>query len=230
MSFYTSVVRYGNSILYRGYNAHGKKIYKREKNFKPVFFTACPKETGWKSLDGLNIAPIEMDNMRHAKQWLEENSDVSGRKIFGSKNYIHQYISQRFPRDIDFKREFIDVGTFDIETEYEDGFPHPSEASQRILSITYKSSKSKLYHVWGYGDFDTEKSLIKPVRYYRCRDEASLLEKFLTFWADESHCPDVITGWNMRFFDVPYLVNRTAKILGVEAIKRFSPWGMVDYR
>ena len=230
MSFYTSVVRYGNSILYRGYNAHGKKIYKREKNFKPVFFTASQKETGWKSLDGLNIAPIEMDNMRHAKQWLEENSDVSGRKIFGSKNYIHQYISQRFPRDIDFKREFIDVGTFDIETEYEDGFPHPSEASQRILSITYKSSKSKLYHVWGYGDFDTEKSLIKPVRYYRCRDEASLLEKFLTFWADESHCPDVITGWNMRFFDVPYLVNRTAKILGVESIKRFSPWGMVDYR
>lgn len=230
MSFYTSVVRYGNSILYRGYNAHGKKIYKREKNFKPMFFTACQQETGWKSLDGLNIAPIEMDNMRHAKQWLEENSDVSGRKIFGSKNYIHQYISQRFPRDIDFKREFIDVGTFDIETEYEDGFPHPSEASQRILSITYKSSKSKLYHVWGYGDFDTEKSLIKPVRYYRCRDEASLLEKFLTFWADESHCPDVITGWNMRFFDVPYLVNRTAKILGVEAIKRFSPWGMVDYR
>jgi DNA polymerase elongation subunit (family B) len=230
MSFYTSVVRYGNSILYRGYNAHGKKIYKREKNFKPMFFTACQQETGWKSLDGLNIAPIEMDNMRHAKQWLEENSDVSGRKIFGSKNYIHQYISQRFPRDIDFKREFIDVGTFDIETEYEDGFPHPSEASQRILSITYKSSKSKLYHVWGYGDFDTEKSLIQPVRYYRCRDEASLLEKFLTFWADESHCPDVITGWNIRFFDVPYLVNRTAKILGVESIKRFSPWGMVDYR
>ena len=230
MSFYTSVVRYGNSILYRGYNEHGKKIYKREKNFKPMFFTACQQETGWKSLDGLNIAPIEMDNMRHAKQWLEENSDVSGRKIFGTKNYIHQYISQRFPRDIDFKREFIDVGTFDIETEYEDGFPHPGEASQRILSITYKSSKSKLYHVWGYGDFDTENSLIKPVRYYRCRDEASLLEKFLTFWADESHCPDVITGWNIRFFDVPYLVNRTAKILGVESIKRFSPWGMVDYR
>ena len=230
MSFYTSVVRYGNSLLYRGYNAHGKKIYKRETNFKPVFYTACQKETGWKSLDGQNIAPIEMDGMREAKAWLEANSDVSGRKIYGNKNYIQQYITQRFPRDIDFKREFIDVGTFDIETEYDDGFPHPSEASQRILSITYKSSKSKLYHVWGYGDFNTEKSLIQPVRYYRCRDEASLLEKFLKFWADESHCPDVITGWNIRFFDVPYLINRTAKILGIDAIKRFSPWGMVDYR
>ena len=230
MSFYTSVARYGNSILYRGYNAHGKKIYKRETQFKPVFYTQAQKETGWKSLDGANIAPIEMDNMREAKQWLEMNRDVSGRHIYGNKNYIQQYITQRFPRDIEFKREFIDVGTFDIETEYEDGFPHPSEASQRILSITYKSSKSKLYHVWGYGDFNTEKSLVQPVRFYRCRDEASLLEKFLTFWADESHCPDVITGWNIRFFDVPYLVNRTAKILGVEHIKRFSPWGMVDHR
>lgn len=230
MSFYTSVTRYGNAILYRGYNAHGKKIYKRDSQFKPVFYTQAQKETGWKSLDGVNIAPIEMDNMREAKQWLEMNRDVSGRLIYGNKNYIQQYITQRFPRDIQFKREFIDVGTFDIETEYDDGFPHPSEASQRILSITYKSSKSKLYHVWGYGDFDTQKSLIQPARYYRCRDEASLLEKFLKFWADEATCPDVITGWNIRFFDVPYLVNRTAKILGVEHIKRFSPWGMVDYR
>ncbi|MEK9696346.1 MAG: 3'-5' exonuclease, partial [Candidatus Poseidoniales archaeon] len=230
MSFYTSVTRYGNSILYRGYNAHGKKIYKRESQFKPVFYTQAQKETGWKSLDGVNIAPIEMDNMREAKQWLEMNREVSGRHVYGNKNYIQQYITQRFPRDIEFKREFIDVGTFDIETEYDDGFPHPSEASQRILSITYKSSKSKLYHVWGYGEFDTQKSLIQPVRYYRCRDEASLLEKFLKFWADEATCPDVITGWNIRFFDVPYLVNRTAKILGVEHIKRFSPWGMVDYR
>ena len=134
--------------MYRGYNAHGKKIYKRETNFKPVFYTACQKETGWKSLDGQNIAPIEMDGMREAKAWLEANSDVSGRKIYGNKNYIQQYITQRFPRDIDFKREFIDVGTFDIETEYDDGFPHPSEASQRILSITYKSSKSKWLHTF----------------------------------------------------------------------------------
>src|SRR6056300_1152687 len=162
MSFYTSVTRYGNAILYRGYNAHGKKIYKRDNPFKPVFYTQAQKETGWKSLDGVNIAPIEMDNMREAKQWLEMNRDVSGRHIYGNKNYIQQYITQRFPRDIEFRREFIDVGTFDIETEYEDGFPHPSEASQRILSITYKSSKSQLYHVWGYGDFDYENALIQP--------------------------------------------------------------------
>jgi DNA polymerase elongation subunit (family B) len=230
MSFYTSVVRYGNSILYRGYNATGQRVYRRDKDFKPVFYVQAQKETGWKSLDGRDVLPVQMDSMREAKEWLGMNEEVSGRYIFGNKNYLQQYITQKFPRDIEFKRELIDVGTIDIETEYEDGFPTPSEASQRILSITYKSSKDDTYRVWAYGDFDREKALIQPVAFYRCRDEASLLNKFLDFWGSESACPDVVTGWNIRFFDIPYLVNRTAKILGVESIKRFSPWGMVDYR
>ena len=230
MSFYTNVCRYGNTILYRGYNAHGKRIYKRDTDFKPVFYTESKAHSEWRSLDGRQIAPIEMDNMREAKNWLDSNRDVAGRKIFGNHKYLQQYITQRFPRDIEFRREFIDVGTFDIETEYDDGFPEPAEASQRILSITYKSSKSKLYHVWGYGDFKTENSLIQPVRYYRCRDEASLLTKFIEFWSDEDKTPDVITGWNIRFFDVPYLINRTAKVLSIDACKAFSPWRMVDHR
>ena len=170
MSFYTNICRYGNTILYRGYNQHGKRIYKRDTEFKPVFFTETKTPSEWTSLDGKRIAPIQMDSMRDAKQWLETNKDVAGRKIYGNAKYLQQYVTQRFPRDIQFKRECIDVGTFDIETEYDDGFPHPAEASQRILSITYKSSKSKLYHVWGYGDFDYENALIQPVRYYRCRD------------------------------------------------------------
>ena len=230
MSFYTNICRYGNTILYRGYNQHGKRIYKRDTEFKPVFFTETKTPSEWTSLDGKRIAPIQMDSMREAKQWLETNKDVAGRKIYGNNKYLQQYVTQRFPRDIEFKRECIDVGTFDIETEYDDGFPHPAEASQRILSITYKSSKSKLYHVWGYGDFDYENALIQPVRYYRCRDEASLLTKFLEFWSDPDKTPDVITGWNIRFFDVPYLINRTAKILSIDACKAFSPWRMVDHR
>jgi DNA polymerase elongation subunit (family B) len=230
MSFYTNVCRYGNTILYRGYNNHAKRIYKRDTEFKPVFFTETTKQSQWKSLDGRNIGPVIQPSMRDAKEWLERNKNVSGKKVFGNAKYLQQYITHKFPREIEFRREFIDVGTFDIETEYDDGFPEPAEASQRILSITYKSSKSKLYHVWGYGEFDTEKSLIQPVRYYRCRDEVSLLTKFIDFWSDPDKTPDVITGWNTRFFDVPYLINRTQKVLSLDACKRFSPWKMIDHR
>jgi len=230
MSFYTNVARYGNTILYRGYSANGQKVIKRDTQFKPQFFTQSKVDTGWRSLDGEPIGSIEFSHMREAREWLEMNKDVSGRKIFGNRNYLQQYITQKFPRDIEFDRDLIDVGTFDIETAYENGFPTPDVADQKILSITYKSSKSKLYHVWGYGDFDTKASLIQPVRYYKCEDEYHLLESFIAFFSDPSHCPDVLTGWNIRFFDVPYLINRTARMLGVDYSKKFSPWGLIDYR
>ena len=54
--------------------------------------------------------------------------------------------------------------------------------------------------------------------------------KFLDFWSHPDHCPDIITGWNVRFFDIPYLVIRVTNVLGVDFSKKFSPWGMIDYR
>ncbi len=45
-SFYTSVVRYGNSMLYRGYDANGNKIFKKD-HFKPTFYISSKKDVGW---------------------------------------------------------------------------------------------------------------------------------------------------------------------------------------
>jgi len=228
-NFYTSVVRYGNSMLYRGYDNSGKNVYRKDK-FSPEFFVMSEKDTGWRSLYGQKVGRLSFDSMRDAKGWLESNKDVANRSVFGNPNYIHQYITSKFPKQIEFKRELINVATIDIETEYDDGFPHPSEANQRVLAITVKSSKSDVYWVWGYGDFDTDKALIQPVLYTKCHDEEDLFRQFLNWWSDPARTPDVITGWNTRFFDIPYLINRCAKILGLNDIKRFSPWGMVDYR
>lgn len=227
--FYTSVVRYGNSMLYRGYNNRGERVIRKDF-FKPEFFVPSKKETGWHGLDGSSVGPVSFDSMREAKNWLDQYKDVSGFSIYGNPNYIHQYITSKYPRDIDFDRDRINVSTIDIETEYDDGFPHPSEASQRILAITLKNNIDNIYWVWGYGDYDVEAALIKPVRYIKCKNEEELLLKFLDFFSSHEKCPDVITGWNVRFFDIPYLINRTDKILGPDQVKKFSPWGIVDYR
>jgi DNA polymerase elongation subunit (family B) len=132
----------------------------------------------------------------------------------------------KFPNDIEFDRRAINVGTFDIETDYDDGFPHPDQAAHKILSISYKSSKFSTYHVWGYGDFDTKTSLISDVKYTRCNSEEELLEKFIEFWSHPEITPDVITGWNTRFFDIPYVINRTSQVLGIEYLHKFSPYGL----
>ena len=228
-SFYTSVVRYGNSMLYRGYDASGKRVIKKE-TFSPKFYVPAQKATGWSGLDETPVGAVEMPTMREAKAWLEQYKDVSGFNIYGTTNYIHQYITEKFPREIEFNRDAVNVMSLDIETDYDNGFPTPDKAEHPVLAITTKSSKDNVYRVWACGDYNKEAALIKPVQYIKCEDEWDLLLKFLDYFGNEYSSPDVITGWNVKFFDIPYLVNRVAKVLGIDQVKKFSPWGMVDYR
>jgi DNA polymerase elongation subunit (family B) len=216
-------------MLYRGYDASGKRVIKKE-TFSPKFYVPAQKVTGWSGLDEVPVGAVEMPTMREAKAWLEQYKDVSGFNIYGTTNYIHQYITEKFPREIEFNRDAVNVMSLDIETDYDNGFPTPDKAEHPVLAITTKSSKDNVYRVWACGDYNKEAALIKPVQYIKCEDEWDLLLKFLDYFGNEYSSPDVITGWNVKFFDIPYLVNRVAKVLGIDQVKKFSPWGMVDYR
>ena len=227
--FYTNVVRYSNFILYRGYDGSGKKVFKKEK-FKPKLFVPSKKDTGWRGLDDTQIGEVEFESMREASDWLKQYEEVHGFNVYGSTNFIHQYITNKFPRDINFDRDKINVTTIDIETAYENGFPDPEVADQTVLAITIKNNIDGIYYVWGLQDYDVDSALIKPVNYVKCSSEADLLVKFIDHWATEAQVPDVITGWNVRFFDIPYLINRVNRVLGVDMVKRFSPWGLIDHR
>ena len=225
MSFYTNLYRFKNNIYYRGYSDNGDRVIRKE-HFKPTFYVNTRQPSKFKSLDGVNVAPVSFESMYQANQWKKENENTSGRNVYGNTRFISQYAMEKFPGEIKFDRKMINVGTFDIETDYDDGFPYPELADHTILSITYKSSKFSTYHVWGYGEFDTKTALISDVRYTRCNSEEELLTKFLNFWSHPDIIPDVITGWNTRFFDIPYIINRTAKVLGIEVLPKFSPYGL----
>jgi len=227
--FYTNVARYSNYILYRGYDDLGKKVFKKEK-FKPKLFVPSKTETGWHGLDGNHIGEVDFDSMREARDWLEQYQNVTGFQVYGTTNYLHQYVTRKFPKDIRFDRDRINVTTIDIETEYEGGFPQVEVADQKVLAITIKNNIDGIYHVWGLQDYDTEKALIKPVNYIKCESEPELLARFVSHWRQEENLPDVITGWNVRFFDIPYLVNRINRVCGVDMVRQFSPWGLIDQR
>ena len=216
-------------MLYRGYDGSGKKVFKKEK-FKPTLYVPSKTNMGFFGLDNAQIGPVDFESMREAKEWLDQYKDVQGFKVYGTTNYIHQYITKKFPNEIKFDRDKINVTTIDIETAYDDGFPDPDVADQTVLAITLKNNIDGIYYVWGLKDFDEEKSLIKPVQYVKCETESELLARFMAHWCKEEHIPDVITGWNVRFFDVPYLVNRISKVCGLEMCRRFSPWGLIDHR
>jgi DNA polymerase elongation subunit (family B) len=234
MTFYTSVHRMGGSILYRGYTDNGTRIHERVK-FAPTFYVKAKDGhwTGkWTALDGTKVEPMEFESINDAKEFFETYKDVDNFKVFGNTNYVAQFINERFPGDIKANLQHIAIGNIDIEVKSDDGFPFPEQARYPVTSIAMKNSKSSIYHVWGLKHYDASKAKGIPegclVRYVKCNDEAELLMKFLTYW--EEHYPDVITGWNVRLFDIPYLVNRITKILGEDWAKKLSPWNIVNYR
>ena len=226
--FYTNVSRYGNMILLRGYD-HNKRITEKIK-YEPKLYVSTNRPTNWKALDGTPVAEIPFDSMRSANEWYQKNKQTAGLHIFGNTRYISTFINDYFPGQIEFDRNKVNVTTIDIEVASDDGFPEPDKAENPVISITTKNNIDNTYHVWGLGDYDIDKSLMKTHRvvYHRYHTEADLLINYITFISQPSMTPDIITGWNTRFFDIPYLVNRVHKLLGESYVKRMSPWGMID--
>ena len=231
MSFYTSVNRYGNSILYRGYNDNGVAINDRIK-FKPKLYAPVDTESEFKSFFGDNVKEIEFESMGAAKEYVGMYDGTDNYQIHGTTNYIHQFITDRFPKDISFNIKHINVVNFDIEVASDDGFPTPEAAAYPVISIALKSSQSSVYQVWGLGEYDPEKCEVDMhgdlIQYHFCKSEEELLAKFLGYWS--KNYPDVITGWNSRFFDIPYIVNRIRFIAGEEYVNKLSPWKQVNTR
>ena len=228
--FYTSVNRYGNSILYRGFNEDGVRIEKKYK-FKPtLFLESKDPHAEYKSLYGKALAPVPFDSMSDARNFVNQYEDMDNFNVYGNTNYIQQFITEKFPDQIQFNRSLVNVVNFDIEVASDDGFPNPDEANHPVISIALKSSQDSTYHVWGLDDYDVEKTENKHLRiqYRKCESEVELLAKFMTYWTN--NYPDVITGWYIRMFDVPYLYNRITKLASEQVAKKLSPWNLVGQR
>lgn len=230
MKFYTSIARYGNSLLYRGYD-QGKRV-KTKIKFKPTLYVKGKGGSEFNALDGTNVDAIELSSMSEAKEFIEKYKDVSNFTIYGNTNYIAQFVAQEYPNDIKFDKSLVRIHYLDIEVASDAGFPEPEQAAHPVTAIAIKDSVYNRYYVWGLGDYDSSKALLKDekIRYIKCQSEAHLLRAFVEFWADDFTSPDIVTGWNIRGFDIPYLVNRINRILGEDDVKMLSPWRMVEER
>lgn len=232
MSFYTSVHRMGNNILFRGYDNKGNLMEKRVKYKPTLYLPSKSSNTEFKSLDGRPVEPKKFDSMKEAGDFVKSFEDMVNFKWYGMTNYVYQFIAELYPDNIEYNLNMLRIGNVDIEVASDDGFPEPDEAKHPVISIAYKDNKSKTYYVWGLGDYDPSKCEVDlhggRVRYVKCGSEGELLQKFVIFI--ENNRPDVLTGWNITLFDVPYLVNRITKICGEKTTKALSPWGIIRER
>lgn len=220
--FYTSVIQYGNRILFRGvdngYHTQAKIP------FAPKLFVKSKKSHDeYLSVFGDDLEPIQFTDINDAKEFISKYSDVENFEIFGNKNFGYQYITENYSGEIQFDISNIRIYSIDIETSSEHGFPNVNNPIESVLLISIQNSVTKEIITFGCGDYVGN----KPNHIYvKCKDEYDLLSKFLLFW--QKDYPNILTGWNIDTFDVPYLIRRMEKVLGVEMTRRLSPWNVIN--
>ena len=221
-NFYTNVQSLGNNILYRGV-VDGKRV-KQRIEYSPSMYLVSKKPTEFKSLDGEYLSKKQFDDIRDAREYLKSFDKVHGvSKIYGNNRFEYAFIADEHSEMIDWDQEKIVIGVIDIEVGSENGFPDPYLATEPITAICLKYIGGSTL-VFGCGDYEVQGEEI----YFKCKDEWTLCKRFLQQW--NNNCPDVLTGWNTKFFDIPYLVNRFRKIVGEDEAKLLSPWKYIGER
>ena len=209
MEFYTSVVSIGNKILVRGVE-NGEPI-KDKIDFHPTLYVSSKSKNSkemMRTLDGKVVYAFSPGNIKDTRDFIERYQDVEGFDVYGNTNYAYQYISDNFPDDIKYNKDLIKVFSIDIETTTEEGFPNIETANEEILLISMMDNNTKRVTVFGRKDYNGQCPF-----YQKFESEAQLLREFVKFW--RANCPDIITGWNINLFDIPYLVRRSAQLIHV---------------
>ena len=220
-SFYTNVIEYKGKLLIRGVN--NGQSYLSRINYSPKLYLPTKEQSKFKTLDGTNLKPKQFDSISKAKHFYSEYSTIPEYKIFGMNRYNYQFIGDEYRDDIRWNKDYIKIFTLDIETECEHGFPDIDTAKETIICITVKNHSNKQILTWGTGDFISKKT---NVTYVKCQNEKHMLLEFLKFWC-KNH-PDIVTGWNVKFFDIPYIMNRMRFIFDNDTINKMSPWNYVN--
>ena len=220
MSFYTNVQLVGDNIHYIGYE-DGQRIQRKFK-FSPTLFVVTKKQTRWKTLDGRYAKPVRFESVREARQFIDQYKEVPNFEVHGYDRYLYQFISQEFPDEVDYDFKGMKIMSLDIEVACENGFPNVKECAEEMLSITVQDYQTRKLKVFGTRPY---KNTRDDVEFILCDGEQHLLRCFLDYWIQ--NFPDILTGWNVDGYDVPYICGRLERLFGEKEMNLMSPWGHV---
>lgn len=221
--YYTNVFQRGNQIFARGIK-DGKQTSKVIK-YKPYLFTKSQEKTKYQTIYGDFVKKKVFEDINEAMAFKEKYKDVSGMPIYGIDKFDYLWIYDNFKSKLTANIKDVSVVSLDIENSMRvkcDFATAVTTTPNPITAITL--SRNGLKATLGLKDYTPEN---KTVKYFKCNSEEELLQKFLRIWESEAFNPDIITGWNIDGYDIPYLVNRIMKVLGESAAKRLSPWGIL---
>ncbi len=223
MDFYTDVSEKQGKIHVRGYK--NDRRVQRIADYHPYIYLKSNQEaeSRFKTLEGQKVTKLSFKTIKEATGFIFNNKKAINPEPIWGIDFQTAAIHDLYPGDIDFDFNKIALDYIDIETDSHGGFANIEQANKEVTAICLrKSGKSLLFGMKPYQvQNDNEKFIF-------CSDEIQLLKKYLDYWNDDEWQPDIISGWNIEGFDLPYLVGRITRVLSKDYAERLSPWGILE--
>lgn len=229
--FYTNVTSSWKKILHTYIDDNGVKRRTTE-DFYPKVYVDSKVPTKYKNISGGYVAEFKPGNLLETRNFYKQNKDVANFKIYGLDNYNLNFISENYNGDSlskNYDTSKINITYIDIETDSSGGFIKPEIASAEITAITMKNNQG-LFVTLALNPYDNSdiKSKYPEHRYIHCKTEEILIKSFINIWRD--NYPDIVSGWNVKGYDIVYICSRIINLFDEETVKLLSPWGDVKYR
>ena len=201
-----------------------RKDGKRHLTEYPIKYTFYYKDQRgkYKSIFGDPLSRIVAKN---TKQFRKELAINQNKELFESDiNPIFQCLSENY-LNVDAPK--LNVAFFDIETDFdpERGFADPADPFMPITAITVhlqwiNSLVTFALPPKGLSMEQAKKEVEEFPNTYLYEKEGDMLEAFLDIIQDA----DILSGWNSEGYDIPYTVNRVARVLSKDDTRRFCLW------
>ena len=207
-------------------NKKGEREYK-EYPVKHTFYYKDPKGKQI-SIYGDAVTRVVCKNTKDFHKELKINShkeiyeaDINPIFVCLSEHYLNQDAPK------------LNVAFFDIEVDFdpERGYASPDDAFMPITAIAVHLQWMETLICLAV----PPKTLTMEQAQEQIKDfpntilfenEAELLKTFLTLIEDA----DILSGWNSEGFDIPYTVNRVAKVLSKDDTRKFCLWNQFPKR
>jgi len=212
------------TIYLHTWDENGKRIT-IPSTYEPYIYLETNNAPDAMSIFNTKLKKKRFRNQYDRSRYLKDNKVT---RVFENFNVYQQFLIDAYWQENekpDFTKHQLKVHFIDIETYSPDAFPDPQDPNDTINIITIYDTITKKFYSWGLKPYTAKSS---DVVYIACKTEEELLRKFVDFFSKDY--PDILSGWNSEFFDVPYVINRVRKVLGEEAMQRLSPAGSLRSR
>jgi len=201
----------------------GKRVY---HDYPANYVFYYPNENGqFRTIWG---EPCKRVSARSSKDFRKEMTAFKGLNLYESdinpifRCLAEHYIGQDAPE--------LHTAFFDIETDFDKvrGYSSPEDPFTKVTAVTvYLNWLDELVTLcMRPPTLSVEEAQVicdSIPNCYQFENEADLLLTFLDLIEDA----DILSGWNSEGFDIPYMINRTARILSKDDTRRYCLWNQM---